>query len=335
MEKYLHETIESTLSQDITYNEYEIILVNDGSTDGSLYICESYANIHSNIVVIDQKNQGVSASRNAGIRNAIGKYILFLDGDDLLETNILLKLKEIIASSKSDIFLCNYRRIVNNNLSYLVELEYIYPENLIKKFNINEFLSWAYRGDITYSWYVWRNIYRREYIIDNNLFFPSHIGRGEDFDWLFSSWMLTVNIEVINTSITIYRERITSSEMKKHTSLKQYLDSCYIVHKWYNIINSNKYGNLFPETIIILKRLLANYFISVSAHIYSMKKKDQKKAIISFNKLKFVCKNTNRKYYKCLNTLLVIDSLYLSFLNFIYVHSRKHITKKKIKALKN
>ncbi|MFS2168900.1 glycosyltransferase family 2 protein [Priestia megaterium] len=334
VESYLQKTIESTLLQNIIHSEYEIILVNDGSTDGSLNICEKYEREYSNIILINKENQGVSTARNVGIERAKGQYLMFLDGDDLLEENILLKLKEAIERKKCDMLLCNYRRIINNDLTNVAELGYQYPERLIKNFDINDFLCWAYDNKMNYSWYVWRNIYSRSFILDNNLFFESQIGRGEDFDWLFSCWMIKANIEVANISITLYRERIVATEMNNHTSLKQYMDSFFIVNKWFSIIDSNKFENLSPKTIWVLKQLLANYFISVSAHIYSMKRPDRKDALKYFNKLKFVCKYTNRKYYRVLNNILAFDNIYLILLNFIYVNSRTIIIKKKLKDAK-
>ena len=81
MEKYLEECIESAIKQSL--NDIEIICINDGSTDSSLEILKKYEKKYSNIIVISQENKGLSASRNVGIRKAKGKYIYFLDSDDL------------------------------------------------------------------------------------------------------------------------------------------------------------------------------------------------------------------------------------------------------------
>lgn len=83
-EKYVGECLDSSVEQDILKNEYEIICIDDGSTDGSLNVLTEYSNKYENIHVYSQKNQGVSAARNAGISVASGKYVWFVDSDDYI-----------------------------------------------------------------------------------------------------------------------------------------------------------------------------------------------------------------------------------------------------------
>ena len=86
-EKYLAECLDSILNQ--TLDSYEIIIVNDGSTDGSLQLINQYAKRYSNISVINQNNQKQGAARNAGLKVANGEYVCFIDSDDMLEKNAL------------------------------------------------------------------------------------------------------------------------------------------------------------------------------------------------------------------------------------------------------
>ena len=83
-EEYLRDCLDSLLMQTIDQKEMEVLLINDGSTDGSLEICREYGEIYDNIVIINKNNEGVSAARNIGIEKARGKYIMFLDADDEL-----------------------------------------------------------------------------------------------------------------------------------------------------------------------------------------------------------------------------------------------------------
>lgn len=87
VEAYISETIESIITQ--SCQNIEIILINDGSTDNSGIICESYAKIDSRIIVIHQRNSGVSAARNRGIDLAKGEYICFVDGDDTIDSDMI------------------------------------------------------------------------------------------------------------------------------------------------------------------------------------------------------------------------------------------------------
>lgn len=100
VEKYLEECIDSVLSQ--TYKNYEIILVDDGSTDSSPEICDKYASEYENISVIHKENHGLSHTRNAGLTVAHGEYVYFLDSDDYIDSDAFTMLAEAIEKEKSD-----------------------------------------------------------------------------------------------------------------------------------------------------------------------------------------------------------------------------------------
>ncbi len=87
VEEYLEECLESIRNQ--TYTDIEVILVNDGSTDGSKQICERFCQIDSRFRLINQENQGQSVARNRGFKESIGQYIMFVDSDDVINTNVL------------------------------------------------------------------------------------------------------------------------------------------------------------------------------------------------------------------------------------------------------
>lgn len=105
-EKYLSRCIKSLLNQ--TLKEIEIILVNDGSIDGSLEICEKYAKKDSRIVVIDKSNGGVSSARNYGVAKAKGDYIGFVDVDDWIESEMYNNMYKKILDTNTDVCMSNY-----------------------------------------------------------------------------------------------------------------------------------------------------------------------------------------------------------------------------------
>ena len=108
VEKYLSQCIESIINQN--YKNIEIILVNDGSTDKSGDICDSYSLKDNRIKVIHKKNEGVSIARNTGLKVATGEYIAFVDGDDFVHEYIYTKLINIINNSKYDLVMCRFYR---------------------------------------------------------------------------------------------------------------------------------------------------------------------------------------------------------------------------------
>lgn len=111
VEQYLCKCVDSLLNQDLSSDEYEIILVDDGSPDRCGEMCEEYAMLHSNVKVIHRENGGLSAARNTGIDAAQGKFIQFVDSDDYLEPNVLAKLVEKMETDKLDVLRFNYQNV--------------------------------------------------------------------------------------------------------------------------------------------------------------------------------------------------------------------------------
>ena len=111
-EKYLERCLNSILAQ--KFINFEVLLINDGSSDESLYICNMFALKDNRITVFDKKNEGVSATRQYGIEKATGAYSVFIDADDWIEPNMLAEMHHTITKQQNDILICNY--FINNNL---------------------------------------------------------------------------------------------------------------------------------------------------------------------------------------------------------------------------
>ena len=114
VEAYLRKCVDSLLAQDLSVDDYEIILVDDGSPDGCPAICDEYALLHRNIRVIHQQNRGLSGARNAGIAAASGRYIQFVDSDDYLDPNVLDSLVSKMDSGRLDVLRFDYRNVNDN-----------------------------------------------------------------------------------------------------------------------------------------------------------------------------------------------------------------------------
>lgn len=138
--KYLPSCINAVLQQ--TYSCWELILVDDGSSDGSALICDDYADRDARIRVVHQRNQGVSAARNQGIAMAKGAYIAFLDADDLIEPDYLEVLYRDAISQNADLVCCNawedfqgvrsdYKCVQLNRI--VEDLETLYRDALVRK----------------------------------------------------------------------------------------------------------------------------------------------------------------------------------------------------------
>jgi len=168
-EKYLSQCIESILSQ--TYKNLEIILINDGSLDNSLNICNYYKSLDDRIIVIDKPNEGVSATRNLGIKLAKGDYIGFVDSDDYIEKNMYEVLLTQIKNDKTEVCamvpytINDYdKSIYKNNIIYGHEVlkhllllrfptslwAYLYSKDVIKNHFLNEQIHFFEDFEINY-----------------------------------------------------------------------------------------------------------------------------------------------------------------------------------------
>lgn len=116
--KYLDRLVSSILKQ--TCEDYELILVDDGSTDGSSSLCDSYSAGSTKIRTIHQKNGGVSSARNAGIAASNGEYLIFLDADDFIERNYLQSVADRLGKNEADLIVCGY--YVHNGKSVMTVL---------------------------------------------------------------------------------------------------------------------------------------------------------------------------------------------------------------------
>ena len=111
---YLRKCVDSLLNQSLSTSDYEIILVDDGSSDGSGSIADEYASRFNNVRVLHQENRGLSGARNAGILHAEGNYVQFVDSDDYLEPDVLPKLIQRMDDDDLDVLRFNYRNVNEN-----------------------------------------------------------------------------------------------------------------------------------------------------------------------------------------------------------------------------
>lgn len=112
-EKYLHKCIDSIIHQ--SYRNLEIIIVDDGSTDSSPAICDEYKGLDKRVIVIHKKNGGLSSARNAGIDEAHGEYLSFIDSDDYIDQRMLEELYKAVSKIDADISICNYQNVYEDD----------------------------------------------------------------------------------------------------------------------------------------------------------------------------------------------------------------------------
>lgn len=204
VEAYIRQCIDSVLNQ--SYDNFELILVDDESPDNCPLICDEYTNMDFRVCVVHKKNGGLSDARNTGIKHATGDYILFLDGDDYwLNANLLETLCERINQYPSDVICLNYKKIYENGKgSTYFCLGGNMPEENMGEASIR----FVIQNDVWIA-SAWNKVIRRSLFLSGDLTFVRGI-TSEDIDWCARLAVLATSFDYIQEPYIGYRQRKTS-----------------------------------------------------------------------------------------------------------------------------
>lgn len=191
VENYLDECICSILKQ--TFSQIRLILVNDGSKDSSLSICEIWKQKDDRIILVDQENQGVSCARNTGLKYAQGKFVLFIDADDVLDETVVEEL------------------VRNYEPGYAVGIAVDCFDTSMHEpsKSLTDILKCTYRQlmDSRNGYFCWGILYDYDLIKKNNLTFSEELRNLEDVVWNIHYAMYVDHAKLVNTSLYHYRIR--------------------------------------------------------------------------------------------------------------------------------
>lgn len=205
---YLDDCIQSIIKQ--TYLNIEVILVNDGSTDDSLDICRKYSKLDTRIVLIDKKNGGLSDARNAGIIASKGKFIGFIDSDDIINLNMFEVMLGLINKTGSDIAICCYENFLDSEIINIKELN----ECQYATYTGKEAVYNVYTGeDKNINFISCNKIYKRE--VFTNIRYP--IGKLEEDEFVTPKVLYYAKKVVCSQAILYYYRQRENSIM--HTTL--------------------------------------------------------------------------------------------------------------------
>ncbi len=201
--------------------EIEVIVVNDGSTDNSLNIAQQIANNYTFIKIISQNNLGVSEARNTGIKIATGKYIWFIDSDDYIPYDTIRYLIQIIIKNNLEILSFSS---VCGTLTHL--------ENYKIKQNFNDLSNIIsgieYIANYQYTPYLWKYIFRKQLIIDNNIYFAAGKTIGEDTLFTTSLFLLATRFASVDAECYYYVTRENSITHNQNITHQDKLIDDYI-----------------------------------------------------------------------------------------------------------
>lgn len=293
VEQYLSECIDSLIAQ--KYDNKEIILVNDGSTDNSPAICDEYTKRYDYIKVIHKANGGLSDARNKGVASATGDYILFVDSDDYIEKDSLSHIMQVVGESPVDVVFLEAQKVFADGekkvLGDGITKEGVHGK---RKEEVLEFISNCPK----YPASACTKLINHGFFVKKELWFEKGL-LSEDLDWCMKLLLSAASYDYCETMYYNYRQNrvgsITSCVSEKHFS-----DIIYLLKKWTRFSKSAK----DIEKRLVLSEMAYEYTIAI-ANYGSLKKEVRKhfknemkslqwlldyRAGVKYFVIKFICK---------------------------------------------
>lgn len=258
--KYLPVAIESILCQDM--RDFELLLIDDGSTDGSSAICDSYADKDNRVIVVHQENKGICAARNKGIEMASGEYVAFADHDDEYLHNLLSHVYEKAKSEDADIVKYGMHEYVLKNDNVVKERDVKMKEIVLNKDDIRSRFWSLLNEDVLTC--VWDGIYRRSLLLENNIRFDTiyKVG-GEDIDFLLKVICFTNKMVGMSDTFYIHNLRLGRSTSAKFN--KQIFPTTH--HLPTSVVSATKKMNIAESRSDLVKWIANRYLSTIGIHL--------------------------------------------------------------------
>jgi glycosyltransferase EpsJ len=285
VEKWLERCLATILNQPFT--DLEIILVNDGSTDNCGKICEQYAQIDKRIKVVHKENRGLSSARNAGIEAATGKYIVFIDPDDVISQEYFEVLLSTAEKYNCDAVVSGYKKVPINDI-------------VVPGFKLNEVMNgkdFVLSSSNIHSnndlCFVWRYCYRLDVIKESNIKFNEQVFIGEDV--IFNLEFLLKSSRVCAIQSNYYDYTVNNPDSLMRVPFKPKLEQSLV--KQYEVRKrlSKKYGLLEDREY---RTDMANYYLNTIYRRLLQNLRGNKESL-----------NINKELKRIINYEMFIDSL--------------------------
>lgn len=314
VERYLKECIYSVIDQSFT--NFEVILVDDGSTDSSGIICDEFSLNNENITVIHKTNGGLSDARNIGINKSKGDYIIFLDSDDKLGEESLKQLEEIILS-------CDYPDVIVNRIKFFNDIDkreweckYRFYGKQAKKSIGCEFNNIINNKD--YLPGAWTIVSKRQHIIKNEIFFVKGL-LHEDEQWTPRIILRANSIAYNNNCYYKYRQaRVGSITQVKN--IKREFDKIWIIESLYSESKKIEYNQECSNELI--ERAASLYWgVLIRSYDYNKNVNEYDELVKKLSLNKYIFKYSKNKKYKVVNIIInLIGVKKVSFILDIFVN---------------
>lgn len=259
-EQYLNAMIDSVIHS--SYNNWELLLIDDGSTDRSGEICDRRSLDDNRIRVFHNNNRGVSTARNLGIENATGDWLVFVDSDDYIAPDMLTKMEEtILAHTNVDLIFTDFNIVYANKI------------DLFKTYSWNHETDKSFQDYLIRTWprVAWGGV-KREVVINNRIRFPENLTIFEDFHFMCNCILHSHEIKRI--AEPLYNYRVTNASSITHTILteRKRSDEKWMYEDLFRILKSLKkytiyapfiyWRMLYNKQALVMETSLHNEFIS-------------------------------------------------------------------------
>lgn len=315
--------IRSLLKQ--TYSHKEIIIVDDGSTDNTPFICHKYMESFD-IKYYSAPHGGVSAIRNLGLEKANGEYVMFVDADDYVKKNFIEKMVSALETAKCDMCICSYLRVVYNDC---------YPIKEFQKGGIvsrNKYLIDTLKDPgHHYFGVIWNKIFKTDIIRNNNIRFSKDITLGEDFVFSLEYLRYAKKVNVIEDKLIYYCYQdvntLSRIKEKKISDCEKEMDNRNLIYKTY--VDVMKNTGLFSKYQKQINRYWIFFYLRQKYDlIFKYKWSKEEKTLW----LKEISDNKNviealKKYKK--------SEITTQYACYIVTQTTKNIIKEVIKIIKN
>ena len=225
VEKYVRTCIESIYRQGLDEKKFELIIVNDGTEDHSMEVIADIFLQHSNIIVINQENQGLSVARNNGMAIAKGDYILMIDSDDLLIDNSVKILLEKAFETKAEVVTADYLQMNNEKIEAFLSETF---QNKNKKLIFEELIGEDFLKE-DFCRNIWRNLYRRDFLQCNNISFILGI-TAQDVPFANECYLKAKKCIKAQWPLLIYRWG-NPTQTTMHFTFKKAQDLCIVIQR--------------------------------------------------------------------------------------------------------
>ena len=273
---YLERCVQSVLGQ--TYKDIEMILVDDGSTDGSGQLCDELAAKHGQIRVIHQENQGLSVARNVGIQQAIGEYVVFLNSDD--EWLLNDGLQQVVNKVEEDTDLIIFKCVHFYNNGSKISIKNYDIENIEKLRTAGQVFDYLVRTQ-QFKMSACFLMIRRKLLMDYGVFFPVGLF-SEDVYWSMHLWQYVQKVRIINLDFYCYRHRLLTLSTTADVRVYESYDRIFTYWEQQcdrNCINSTA-----------IRFYLANMWVSIGCSYYKLNTCDKPSALSVLKKHKGLLK---------------------------------------------